>query len=150
MPNLNEVNMTMENLTQAYSILNATKELLTPYEAWTQGALARDETGAKVSSHSGEAVCWCFDGGMRKIVKDMGIEWYNVKKSSVCFILPSIIIIKSVMAGIVTRHYNYHVPADGNLEDFNDCIGTSHKAILGAIEKTLKHIEQAINCGTYK
>lgn len=51
-------------------ILNAAADLLEQPGAWTQGTLARNETGAKVENESPAACSFCVLGAIYKVAPD--------------------------------------------------------------------------------
>jgi hypothetical protein len=60
----------------AEQVLVAGLELISDPKRWTKGAWARDKRGFGVGSCTEEAVCWCSDGAVNKVIngKNLPLE----------------------------------------------------------------------------
>ena len=65
-------------MSQLLNDLRALDALFAPGASrWTQGRFARDERGEPVSALSEKAVCWCLDGGARKVANGALSDRYS-------------------------------------------------------------------------
>jgi hypothetical protein len=63
------------------------KELLADPARWTQGLLAKDESGRQVGIDSEGAICWCIAGAIRKCYPNYE-EAKGARKKILCVIDP--------------------------------------------------------------
>lgn len=99
--------------------LRALRVLLADPDHWTQGASARDESGAVCASRSPEAVRWCLHGGMHKVTPPLAawLRWDMVWVFS-------------------------EAGTPENISGFND--SSPHAAILDAIDAAIALAERRV------
>lgn len=110
---------------QPIDILKGTRELLSDPARWTKGQFARNKKGSDTYSTSGDAVCWCVQGALRKI--------YNDDASPI--ILAAQLIERALPADLVSGANN---AGKDPIVVFNDDPNTKHEDVLRVLDKAIE------------
>lgn len=98
------------------TVLQEVRELLAAEERWTKGSPARNKRGKPVSSTDKKAVCWCLNGALDKCAPRDASFWPSVK----------------LLENILGQGF------EGNYMRFNDAPDTTHKDVLGLLDKAIE------------
>ena len=122
---------------QLLAFLRSLRAVLTPPEAWTYEAAARNETGQPLSSgtHS-EATCWCLTGAIER-VSSCEVDMHGYPSWSDQFVAIA-------LCDTLVRRHVIRRSADplGALARWNDQVWRRHDEVLELIDETIAHVER--------
>ena len=98
------------------AVLNAAADLLEKPGAWTQGEMARDESGSGVEERDPKAQCWCVIGAVARATTDL-TGWVS----------------NTYVEARTTLALAVGTDADGGIPDWNDTPGRTQAEVVKAL-----------------
>lgn len=111
--------------------LRELRKLLEDPRRWTKGTFARNIEGFEVSASNPDAVCWCLEGAIAKIVGD---EIAASDEGSI-FYTPLFNVIAACLS-------TAEIEGSG-IAGFNDAEDTTHQDVLNLLDGALEYVESA-------
>ena len=121
------------------ALLQEAKDLITPREQWTRGALARDEKRNEIEPNDPDAVCWCLGGALGKVVSDCYDQAYaDLTGNKDTWDLRDAherVLCNAVADAILKMMPDVKEREDINgVATFNDCKKISHSQVLSILD----------------
>lgn len=105
-------------------ILVETRKLIE--QGWIQGVNARNEYGASVASGSPDATCWCLQGGLLRVARDLNKSGRDI------MLVADVLDNTALLRG------------SNDLVNYNDTPGRTKDEVLQLIDDTINSLEDNV------
>ena len=109
-------------------------------QGWCQGAYARGKSGRQIDEHSKSAVCFCIQGGINKIARDIGNDSRQDMRAALAYTLT-----RELQDGLpnLNAHVTHVYVSESELASWNDTPGRTKRDAVKLCRDTAQRLRAA-------